>query len=207
MSYVAPGTTWDAAGVVTYQGLHTLIEGSTWTSISLSEFSHLSHLVQYGADEPVNRGEGGLWYDETNKWLRQRTQGWDVPHLGPHMINGSTNTLVTGQPVRAKLSNSYEVTHAARNGAEQMIGVALAEIAPGHSLIVKRFGLGLVRIEGPCSRGDLIICKNSGNAQSAKEYYGSGLAGTFTSGKAFAMAFYPVSAGVTATVTCLIFGG
>jgi hypothetical protein len=209
MTYVDPGTTFGAANAtLTSSGLHTLIEGSTWTAIAYpAEWNSSVRLVKPSATEPASPREGDIWYDTVNKYMRPYSGGFDVPGVGPFMYNGGAATLFTGSPAVKTDDGNYSFQQAAASGDEHVLGCVQKIVNPGATAVVRRTGLGLVLVEGPCQPGDQLVTKASGNARSARVLYGGGSSGTFTMGRSFAMIFTDVAAGVTATVTCLIFGG
>lgn len=209
MVFVAPGFTYNdtdfqANSTANSSNLHTMIEGAVFTSISLGEIALAAHVVQVKAIPPTaHQGDGSLWFDETLNLFRVRQEAeFNAPPHHAFLFNNTGGFIEQGAVITSDGGNNFRIAAVATLGWPEVYGVATATIFNATYGLVQKFGWVRTLLEGPITRGDVLVGSNStGYAKSATFISGSL---NITMGVLFGQAFVNVGVGATALATCLV---
>ncbi len=191
-----------------FSTLHALVDSATVTSIAMTEFSSSSHVVQTSGTEPgSDQGDGSLWFDSALGVLRTKNGDarWDCNYVGPEMNNNTGATIPRGTLVVA--SGDGTIAPCLTGMWPEALGVLAATAANGADALVISKGLGLARVIGPVTIGNMLIASGTGvfafGSGTMRSIHSTGMS-TATLGIGVARCWASLASGVTALVTCSI---
>jgi len=207
MSTIGPGFTF-SNGVfeqVTNTALHQLVDNAIVTAIPASEFTTGSKVVQIAASIPASdQGEGSLWFDTTLMILRTKNSTrWDAQAVGPELLNGSGATIGAGILVVGNATSSMNPCLTA--AWPEVVGATVGVVNPGATGVVRKGGIGLLALIGPCTVGDTLVAAGSYTTSAVGRARSARAAGTttVTAGIEVGICMTQIAA-VTALATCLV---
>lgn len=192
----------------TAAALGTFMSNALVTGTTMSEFRTTAHIVQVSATTPASdQGEGSLWFDSTLNLLRVKNgTRWDCQYVGAEMLNSTGATIPQGAWVVGSSDNT--MSPCATGSWPEIIGVTEASCANGAKMIVRRTGLGMIRVVGPITYGDYLVSAPrsfgaDGWARAATMISGYGNT-SFTAGLEIGMALGSLSGNTTGLMTGLV---